>query len=316
MRPWTETRPCPSARCAGPSPPSTRRRSRPEHEAAPTDGTRGSILRREGLYSSHIVEWRRARDAAVLEGLAQKPRSRTVTPEQAEMAHLRGRAEKAEAELAKARLAKEKHRSSRNGCWPRATRTRSSRVDRHRVQGAGADGGHEGRLRGGGRPRASHRRRLLEVHRRPGHSTRGGPQGSCPRPGRGIGEGVAGDSADHREVQRRRRWRPPSREPGRHDLRSGTVLGAGTYSGVLHVQMPDRWVVGGEFPFNDVAGPQVMGISIWDVGTCRLPLPPAVDDAGRRTDGGRPGHRPLAPGLTERHRSRGLDARRPHGHVP
>lgn len=75
-----------------------------EYESARTDGTRGSILRREGLYSSHIVEWRRARDAAVLEGLAQKPRPRTTTPEQLEIARLRRRAEKAEAELAKARL--------------------------------------------------------------------------------------------------------------------------------------------------------------------------------------------------------------------
>jgi hypothetical protein len=75
-----------------------------EYEAAPTDGTRGSILRREGLYSSHIVEWRRARDAAILEGLAPKPRPRTTTPEQLEIARLRRRAEKAEAELAKARL--------------------------------------------------------------------------------------------------------------------------------------------------------------------------------------------------------------------
>ena len=75
-----------------------------EYEAAPTDGTRGGILRREGLYSSHIIDWRRARDAAVLEGLAQKPRPRTTPPEQLELARLRRRAEKAEAELAKARL--------------------------------------------------------------------------------------------------------------------------------------------------------------------------------------------------------------------
>lgn len=75
-----------------------------EYEASPTDGTRGSILRREGLYSSHIVEWRRARDAAILEGLAPKARPRTTTPEQVEIARLRRRAEKAEAELAKARL--------------------------------------------------------------------------------------------------------------------------------------------------------------------------------------------------------------------
>ena len=60
-----------------------------EYEAATEDGGRGAILRREGLYSSHIVEWRRARDAGALAGLAQKPRPRTSTPEQMELARLR-----------------------------------------------------------------------------------------------------------------------------------------------------------------------------------------------------------------------------------
>lgn len=50
-----------------------------EYESGPTDGTRGAILRREGLGSSHIVEWRRARDAGVLAGLAQKPTPRAST---------------------------------------------------------------------------------------------------------------------------------------------------------------------------------------------------------------------------------------------
>jgi transposase-like protein len=75
-----------------------------EYEAAPTDGSRGAILRREGLYSSHIVEWRRARDAGVLAGLAPKPRPRASSPEQLELSRVRRRAERAEAELAKARL--------------------------------------------------------------------------------------------------------------------------------------------------------------------------------------------------------------------
>lgn len=75
-----------------------------EYEAAATDGTRGAILRREGLYSSHIVDWRRARDAGALAGLALRPRARSVAPEQQEIVRLRRRAERAEAELAKARL--------------------------------------------------------------------------------------------------------------------------------------------------------------------------------------------------------------------
>ncbi len=40
-----------------------------EYEAA-TPGERGVVLRREGLYSSHLTEWRKARDAGALAGLA------------------------------------------------------------------------------------------------------------------------------------------------------------------------------------------------------------------------------------------------------
>lgn len=75
-----------------------------EYEAATEEGARGAILRREGLYSSHILDWRRARDAGALAGLAQKPRPRTTSAEQVEIDRLRRRAERAEAELAKARL--------------------------------------------------------------------------------------------------------------------------------------------------------------------------------------------------------------------
>lgn len=75
-----------------------------EYEAATEDGSKGVILRREGLYSSHITEWRRARDAGALAGLTPRPRPRAQTPEQRELVRLARRAEKAEAELAKARL--------------------------------------------------------------------------------------------------------------------------------------------------------------------------------------------------------------------
>jgi len=75
-----------------------------EYEDPNEDGSKGAILRREGLYSSHITEWRRARDAGALAGLAPRPRPRAQTPEQRELARAQQRAEKAEAELAKARL--------------------------------------------------------------------------------------------------------------------------------------------------------------------------------------------------------------------
>ena len=51
-----------------------------EYDAA-EPGLKGAILRREGLYSSHVVEWRRARDAAALAGLAPAPRPAARTAE-------------------------------------------------------------------------------------------------------------------------------------------------------------------------------------------------------------------------------------------
>jgi len=67
------------------------------------DGDKGALLRREGLYSSHVVEWRRARDAGALVGLTAKARKDRPAPEQAELTRATRRAERAEAKLAKAR---------------------------------------------------------------------------------------------------------------------------------------------------------------------------------------------------------------------
>ncbi len=75
-----------------------------EYDAVEEPGGKGALLRREGLFSSHLVEWRRARDAGVLEALQQAPRSKR-TPEQARIAELTARAERAERELAKTRAA-------------------------------------------------------------------------------------------------------------------------------------------------------------------------------------------------------------------
>ncbi|MDK3256996.1 transposase [Blastococcus capsensis] len=75
-----------------------------EYEAA-QPGERGALLRREGLYSSHLVEWRRARDAGALAGLAAQPPAGRRTPEQVELEKLRARAERAEAELKRTKAA-------------------------------------------------------------------------------------------------------------------------------------------------------------------------------------------------------------------
>jgi transposase InsO family protein len=74
-----------------------------EYEAAP-DGEKGAALRREGLYSSHVIEWRRARDAGVLAGLTA-PRGRQRRDRQAEkVARLEAEKKRLEQELARARF--------------------------------------------------------------------------------------------------------------------------------------------------------------------------------------------------------------------
>lgn len=76
-----------------------------EYDAAPA-GEKGAILRREGLYSSHVIEWRKARDAAAAQALAPAVRPRRSVRD-AEMERLRARAERAEAELARTQTALE-----------------------------------------------------------------------------------------------------------------------------------------------------------------------------------------------------------------
>jgi transposase len=75
-----------------------------EYDAADR-GERGAILRREGLYSSHIVEWRKAADAGATTALGPKSRDRADRQREREIEQLRARAEKAEAELARTKAA-------------------------------------------------------------------------------------------------------------------------------------------------------------------------------------------------------------------
>lgn len=83
------------------------------YESAP-NGEKGALLRREGLYSSHIIEWTRARDA----GLLGKPgresgsgtpagagRPKRKSSEQLELEKLRRQNEKLQADLNKTRMA-------------------------------------------------------------------------------------------------------------------------------------------------------------------------------------------------------------------
>ncbi|MGW4985918.1 transposase [Streptomyces mirabilis] len=44
-----------------------------EYERLTEPGAKGALLRREGLYHSHIIDWRAARDAGALDALAARP---------------------------------------------------------------------------------------------------------------------------------------------------------------------------------------------------------------------------------------------------
>jgi len=74
-----------------------------EADAATKQGEIGALLRREGLYSSHLSSWRRQREEGALSALARKRGPKPADRREAEIAALRRRAERTEAELVKAR---------------------------------------------------------------------------------------------------------------------------------------------------------------------------------------------------------------------
>ncbi len=75
-----------------------------EADGCSRPGEIGALLRREGLYSSLLTEWRRARDSGALEALAPKRRGPAgPRPEQVELGVLRRRLERSEADLETAR---------------------------------------------------------------------------------------------------------------------------------------------------------------------------------------------------------------------
>ncbi len=74
-----------------------------EAEACTQPGEIGALLRREGLYSGHLSKWRKQREAGALEAL-ERPRGRKPADRrELELAELKRRLERSEAELAKAR---------------------------------------------------------------------------------------------------------------------------------------------------------------------------------------------------------------------
>lgn len=74
-------------------------------EALTKPGEIGALLRREGLYTSHLTHWRKQRDAGALQALGRsRGRPKGPGPSQAAtVIKLRLRAERAEAQLERAR---------------------------------------------------------------------------------------------------------------------------------------------------------------------------------------------------------------------
>ena len=79
-----------------------------EYDQLESGRERGALLRREGLYSSHIDGWRKAREAGTVNGLAEKPAGRQGrSTEAVENERLRKENEKLTAELTRTKAALE-----------------------------------------------------------------------------------------------------------------------------------------------------------------------------------------------------------------
>jgi transposase len=75
------------------------------YDEACLEGRGGAYLREQGLYSSQVTEWRKLRDAGVLDGRQAGSRVGRLSPEQAEIARLRGQLGQAERRLARTEVA-------------------------------------------------------------------------------------------------------------------------------------------------------------------------------------------------------------------
>ena len=72
-------------------------------DACKEPGEVGALLRREGLYTSHLTYWRKQREQGTLEALGRQRGRKPADRRDREIAELRARAERAEAALEKAR---------------------------------------------------------------------------------------------------------------------------------------------------------------------------------------------------------------------
>jgi transposase len=101
----------PGPRSGGPTPrrsftPAQKLAHLTAYQQACDDGSGGgAYLRREGIYSSQITEWRKLRDAGVLEGRKPGEKIGKLTAEQIEIARLRRQLEVSERKLVRTEAA-------------------------------------------------------------------------------------------------------------------------------------------------------------------------------------------------------------------
>ncbi len=117
-------------------------------------GQIGALLRREGLYSSHLDKWRQQRAQGTLADSTARPRGRKPTPEAAELARLRRENERLQRKLQRAEtiIAFQKNLRTCSGFHWR-TRSRRSRPHEARRRTRGPSGLPDGVRRPG---RAAH----------------------------------------------------------------------------------------------------------------------------------------------------------------
>lgn len=75
-----------------------------EVEACQEPGQVGALLRREGLYSSHLTKWRQQRAEGQLQGLASQKRGRKAEAQAREVGQLGGENERLRQKLHQAEL--------------------------------------------------------------------------------------------------------------------------------------------------------------------------------------------------------------------
>jgi transposase len=82
--------------------PEYKKRILEEADTCTERGQIGALLRREGLYTSHLDKWRRQREQGTLAGLAPQKRGRKSKPEAVELARLRREKERLQKKLQRA----------------------------------------------------------------------------------------------------------------------------------------------------------------------------------------------------------------------